>query len=110
METQPDVAAGVRALVAGLLPGLAPHAMIDTDTGLLVLPVGTVHADISLEAITAACARLPRRSWPGQVESWLAAKAAQVTAAMAERDRLGVLEDRLRVQVTPGSTNRSGAG
>jgi hypothetical protein len=102
METrQDDVAAEVRTLVARLLPGLAPHAMLDADTGALVLPVGSVHADVSLDAITAACARLPRASWPGRVESWLAAKAAQVTAAMAERDRLGVLEDRLRVQVAP---------
>lgn len=100
-RTTADVPGEVRALVAGLLPSLAPHAMLDADNGLLVLPVGTAHADISLGAITEACARLPQDAWPGRVEAWLAAKAAQVTAALAERDRLGPLEDRLRVQITP---------
>jgi hypothetical protein len=103
METEHEVAVAtdIRALVADLLPVLAPHAMLDTDSGRLVLPVGDAHADISLDAITAACAAVPQASWPGRVEAWLAAKAAQVTAALAERDRLGPLEERLRVQVTP---------
>jgi hypothetical protein len=106
METEQAASAAapadeVRALVAALLPSLAPHAMLDADNGLLVLPVGAAHADISLDAITAVCAGLPRAAWPGRVEAWLAAKAAQVTAALAERERLGVLEERLRVQVTP---------
>lgn len=104
METEQaaaDVAGEVRTLVAALVPSLAPHAMLDADSGRLVLPVGTAHADISLEAITAACAQLPQAAWPGRVEAWLATKAAQVTAALAERERLGVLEERLRVQVTP---------
>ena len=67
--TEDNVAGEVRALVADLLPVLAPHAMLDTDTGLLVLPVGTAHADISLDAITATCAQLPSHAWPQQV--WL---------------------------------------
>jgi hypothetical protein len=82
METENDVAIDIRALVADLLPVLAPHAMLDADSGRLVLPVGDAHADISLDAITAACAALPQQAWPGRVEAWLAAKAAQVTAAL----------------------------
>lgn len=61
-----DISGEVRALVADLLPVLAPHAMLDTDSGMLVLPVGTAHADISLDAITAACAGLPPHAWRGR--------------------------------------------
>lgn len=88
------VADDVRALVADLLPVLAPHAMLDPDSGMLILPVGTAHADISLDALTRACASLPQAAWPSLVETWLAGKTAQVTAALSERGRL-------RVQLTP---------
>jgi hypothetical protein len=89
-----DVAGEVRALVADLLPVLAPHAMLDSDSGLLVLPVGTAHADISLDGLVTECAALPHSAWPTRVQAWLAEKAAQVSRALAERDRL-------RVQITP---------
>lgn len=36
-----------------------------------------------------------------QVEAWLAAKTVQVTTALAERQQLGPVEERLRVQLTP---------
>ncbi|GAA1919191.1 hypothetical protein [Streptantibioticus ferralitis] len=95
------VAADVRALIADLLPLLAPHAMLDADTGLLVLPVGTAHADISLDSITATCAATPAHTWPTRVQLWLAEKAAEVTAALAEREGYGPVEQLLRAQVTP---------
>lgn len=94
-----DVAAEVRALVADLLPVLAPHAMLDADSGLLVLPVGTAHADISLDGITQVCAGLPPAAWPSRIEAWLADMAAEVTAALSDRDRL-------RVQLTPRLPDR----
>jgi len=89
-----DVASAVRALVADLLPVLAPHAMLDADSGLLVLPVGTAHADICLDALIEECARLAHSAWPSRIETWLAEKVAQVSRALTERDRL-------RAQVTP---------
>ena len=79
------VAADVRALVADLLPVLAPHALLDGESGLLVLPVGTAHARVALDGLVAACAGLPQHAWPGTFQAWLAATATQVGAALRER-------------------------
>ena len=75
--------------------------MLDADTGRLVLPVGAAHADIPVEPLIERCAPLPSHNWPSQVEAWLAEKAAQVTAALAERREFGQVEQLLRVQVAP---------
>lgn len=96
-----ETAAQVRALVRDLLPVLAPHAMLDADSGDLVLPVDGAHADIGLETITATCAKAPRHTWPGLVQEWLERKTAQVADTVAERRRLGDVEGMLRVQLVP---------
>jgi hypothetical protein len=97
------VAADVRALVADLLPVLAPHALLDGETGLLVLPVASAHARVALDGLVAACAELPQHAWPRTVQAWLVTTASQVSAALTERAALGEVEveDLLRVQVTP---------
>jgi hypothetical protein len=95
------LAADVRALVADLLPVLAPHALLDGESGLLVLPVGPAHARVALDGLVAACAGLPQHAWPGTFQAWLAATATQVGAALRERAGLGEVEELLRVQVTP---------
>ncbi|WP_269859404.1 hypothetical protein [Streptomyces sp. RPT161] len=91
----------MRALVADLLPVLAPHAMLDQDAGRLVLLVGTAHAEVSLDRLTAACAKLPPHAWPTRVEAWLGEKTGEVAAALQEREQRGLVEEALRVQVTP---------
>ncbi|MBY8886569.1 hypothetical protein K7472_17095 [Streptomyces sp. PTM05] len=97
----PRVVADVRALVADLLPVLVPHALLDPDSGLLVLPGGTCHAEVSLHAIVADCASLPPAAWPERVRAWLAQKTSEVASALDERRRLGDVELLLRVQITP---------
>ncbi|MFI9270241.1 hypothetical protein ACIGXM_05965 [Kitasatospora sp. NPDC052896] len=101
MSTQREIAAAVRALVADLLPVLAPHAMLDADSGRLVLLVDAAHADVSLDGIVAICADLPQHTWPSRVQDWLAEKRRQVAEAVRERRELGEVETLLRVQVAP---------
>lgn len=99
---EPDgIAVEVGALVADLLPVLAPGASLDAAAGIVALPVGTARVRVTIGALVVSCRRLPSAAWPREVDGWLSSVGIQAVTAVTEREAFGQVEVEalLRVQV-----------
>jgi hypothetical protein len=95
-----QVVSDIHALIADLLPVLAPNAQFDPERRTVLIPVSaTERARVSTDSLVRACADQPQHAWPQLVEAWLREVSAQ--AARAAPTAPDDLRDRLRLRIVP---------
>jgi hypothetical protein len=99
-EPHGHLASDVHALVADLLPVLAPQAQLDLERQVVIIPVSaSERARVSTDSLLRACTGRPQHTWPQLVESWLREVTDQ--AAQAATATPDDLRDRLRLRIVP---------